>query len=464
MKTLEKIPPLHILTMFRLGLFQMGLGIMSLLTLGVLNRVLIEGLKVPATIATLAIAMHQFVAPSRVLFGQLSDSKTIKGYHRTGYIWIGAALFTTASFFAVQIVWRLGASLATGWTPQTSGWAIALGLIFAIYGLSLSSSSTPFAAMLVDVSEEEDRSKLVGVVWSMLMVGIIIGAIISSSILKQVRADSPVEILQAATNRLFIIVPAIVLGLTILGTYGIEKKYSRYHLRSTVSDREDQITLNRAIKVLTASPQTGLFFSFLIVMTMSLFMQEPVLEPFGGEVFKMDYAQTTLMNAFWGTGTLIGLSASGFLIVPRLGKQNTARLGCFLVAGCFGLMILAGFTQNQTVLKCTLLLFGLASGITTSGAISLMLDLTAAETAGTFLGAWGLAQAMARGLATVSGGIVLDVARKLFSEPIFAYSTVFFVQALGMIMAVVLLGRVNVQEFKVNSQQAIANVLGSEID
>ena len=50
-------------------------------------------------------------------------------------------------------------------------------------------------------------------------------------------------------------------------------------------EREDQITFSRALKVLTASRQTGLFFSFLLVMTISLFMQDAVLEPYGGEVF-----------------------------------------------------------------------------------------------------------------------------------------------------------------------------------
>ncbi|MFM6518444.1 MAG: MFS transporter, partial [Microcystis panniformis] len=41
----KPLPKLGLFTMFRLGLFQMGLGIMSLLTLGVLNRIMIDELK-----------------------------------------------------------------------------------------------------------------------------------------------------------------------------------------------------------------------------------------------------------------------------------------------------------------------------------------------------------------------------------------------------------------------------------
>ncbi|MEB3336673.1 MAG: BCD family MFS transporter [Leptolyngbyaceae bacterium] len=462
---LEASSKLNLLTMFRLGLFQMGLGMMSVLTLGVLNRVLIDELSVPALIAAGALAMHQFVAPARVWFGMMSDARPFLGHHRTGYVWTGAALFATAAFVAVQVIWQLGGSLqAFGWAPQTYAWAGLLALVFAGYGLALSGSSTPFAALLVDVSDEENRSKLVGIVWSMLMVGIVIGAIISSVLLKQLALDAPLAVLQASINRLFLIVPAVVLGLTVAATWGVERQYSCYASRSTVADREDSITLGRALKVLAASRQTGLFFAFLIVMTISLFMQEPVLEPYGGQVFGMKIAETTQLNAFWGIGTLLGMSTTGFLVVPRLGKQKTTKLGCFLVACSFMLIILSGFTQNQKLLQVTLILFGLASGITTTGAISLMLDLTAAETAGTFIGTWGLAQAIARGIATVTGGAVLDIGKQISSNLMLAYGLVFSLQAVGMLLAIGLLAKVDVQEFRNNARQAIATVLQGELD
>lgn len=458
------VPKLKLLTMFRLGLFQMGLGIMSVLTLGVLNRVMIDELKVPALIAAGAIAMHQFIAPARVWFGQMSDSKPLYGYHRTGYVWTGTVLFAIASFLALQVIWQLAASASSGWTIQTYGWVGGLGLVFALYGLAISASSTPFAALLVDISDEENRSKLVGIIWSMLMVGIIVGAIISSSLLKQIALDAPLELLQASLNRLFAIVPAAVCGLAFIATVGVEKKYSRYASRSQLVNREDSISLGRALRILTANRQTGIFFTFLLVMSISLFMQEPVLEPYGGEVFGMTIAETTRLNAFWGTGTLLGMSITGFLIVPHLGKQKTTQIGCIAVAGTFGLIILAGLTANPIMLQAALLIFGLASGVTTTGAISLMLDLTAAETAGTFIGAWGLSQAMARGLATVAGGAVLDLGRRIFTEPVLSYGLVFCLQAVGMVIAVSFLGRVNVAEFQTKAKLAIAKVLEGDLD
>jgi BCD family chlorophyll transporter-like MFS transporter len=465
-------PKLSLFTMLQLGLFQMGLGIMSVLTLGVLNRVMIQELAIPATIAAGTIAMHQFVSPARLWFGQLSDARPIGRYHRTGYVWAGAVLFAIAAFLAVQVMWQLGTSLqAIGWTGATYGWMALLGLVFVLYGLALSASSTPYAALLVDVSDEDDRSKLVGIVWSMLMIGIVIGAIMSARLLPQPVNSTCAELgttdlnlLRDAVNRLFLIIPGIVVALCFAATTGIEHKYSRFINRSQSTTREDQVTFGDAMKVLTASPQTGLFFCFLLCMTISLFMQDAILESYGGQVFGMCVGDTTKLNAFWGTGTLIGIGITGFAIVPRIGKKNTARLGCLCVAFTLSFLILAGFSANPKMLEWSLLLFGLASGVTTTGAISLMLDLTAAETAGTFIGAWGLAQALARAMATVLGGAVLDIGKSIFASSTLAYSLVFATQATGMMLAVILLQRVNVQEFQITAKQAIATVITHDQD
>ncbi len=93
-----------------------------------------------------------------------------------------------------------------------------------------------------------------------------------------------------------------------------------------------------------------------------------------------------------------------------------------------------------------------------------MLDLTAAETAGTFIGAWGLAQAMSRGLATVLGGGILNISKMIFDSPAIAYSMVFLAQGLGMVLAIYCLRQINIQEFKENARVAISTVLTHEID
>lgn len=473
------LPKIGLFTMFRLGLYQMGLGMMSLLTLGVINRLAIDELKVPAIIATAAIATERFVSPARVWFGQMSDAKPLFGKHRSGYVWIGAILFTCLSFVILQVLWQLGQSLQdTQLSAQTYGWAILLALCFALYGLSLSASSTPFFAMLVDISDEDNRSKLIGVVWSMLMVGIVIGAIISGTLLDQpeicgeaILSYNPnsgqaanIATLSANINPVFLIVPGIVLSLCFIATLGVEAKYSRYSQRSLTANRDGEIEPGTAWRVLTASRQTGVFFTFLLVLTVSLFMQDAVMEPYGGEVFGLCISETTKLNIPFGVGTLVGIAGTGFLVVPRLGKERTTKLGCLGAAACVVLVIVAGVAENADLLRGGLLLFGLFSGMLTAGATSLMLDLTVAETAGTFIGAWGLAQAMARGLSTVVGGAVLNLGKVLFDAPMLAYGLVFVLQGVGLLAAIALLRRVNIKEFQANTQQAVTAVMEGEMD
>jgi BCD family chlorophyll transporter-like MFS transporter len=463
------LPKVNILTMFRLGLFQMGLSMMSILTLGVLNRVMIKEIAIPATLGSLVLAIPYFIAPTRILFGQVSDARPLFGYHRTAYIWMGAGIFAIAAFLIVQVIWQLnnsGISDTTGiWSTATIGWLAVLSLVFAIYGLAICASGTTFAALLVDISEEDNRSQVVGIVWSMLMVGIIVGAIISSSLLKQLDGNAPLADLQSAINRLFLIVPSIVFALSIIATVGVEKKYSHFFNRSTLSNREDNISLSGAWQILTASRQTGLFFTFLLVMTISLFMQDPIVEPYAGEVFKMPLADSTKLNVFYGTGILISYGVTGFFIVPRLGKRKTIKLGCILVAVAALLIGFSGFSANPSILKGSLVIFGLATGFVTTAAVSLMLDLTIAEAAGTFIGAWGLAQSISRGIATVVGGTILDIGRQLLPDNlVLAYGLVFTLEAVGMLVSIGFLNRVNVTEFKSNTKKAFASVLESDLD
>lgn len=463
------LPRIKLRTMFRLGLFQMGLGILTVLTVGVLNRVMIAELAIPAGITSVVLAMSLLVAPVRVWFGQLSDAKPLLGQHRTPYVWLGAALFTLILSLAVQVVWQLGDAVQLldgwAWTAQTTGWTALLALLFALYGFALSSSSTPFFALLVDISDEDNRGQLIGIVWTMMTVGLAVGGISSKILLTPLDdINASVAAVQASINTLFLLVPLIILVLAFLATWGVEKKYSRYASRSSLVERADQITLSRALKILTSNRQTGIFFSFLLLMTLSLFLQEAVLEPYGGEVFQMTIPETSLLNTYWATGMLVSLSATGFLIIPRLGKRKTTRLGCISVAFCFILIILAGFTGNVRVLQLALLLFGLFTGVLTTGALSLMLDLTAAETAGTFVGAWGLSQALARGIAVASGGVILSMGQALFDAPMLSYGLVFGLQALGLLLATVLLNRVNVQEFRTSAKTAIATMMENDLD
>ena len=161
-----------------------------------------------------------------------------------------------------------------------------------------------------------------------------------------------------------------------------------------------------------------------------------------------------------------GIAGTGFLLTPKLGAQRTALTGGVLSALFVLLMVLAGSLGSISLFKTALFLFGAAAGISTNASLTLMLGLTSPLMAGTFIGVWGLAQAYARGLATISGGALLSVFAEFSgSQNSFqAYAGVFVVQALGLLLAGLLLLRVNTDLFQSKVEQALSSVLTSELD
>ena len=451
----------------RLGLFQACLGALSVLTLGIFNRLLIDEFEVPAALTALALGSQQLVAFSRIWFGQQSDRCRWRGLRRTPFIVGGAAAFCALTWIAGQTVLWLAEASQAGNQADVISRGLILAAVFVFYGLAIAASSTPFAALLVDVSTEKQRPALVSIVWSMLMVGIVAGAILLSSFLGSSCATAELGTLVAGVQRLITVAPLVIFTLVVVAIAGVEprlKAGSVRHQAQLASDQE--ISLSRAWAVLKRSPQVGYFFAVLSLFTFALFLQEAVLEPYGGAVFAMDLCVSTRLNAVWGVGTLLGIAATGFVVTPRLGAQRTALAGGVLSALFVLLMVLAGFLASTTLFRTALFLFGVGAGISTNASLTLMLGLTSPMMAGTFIGVWGLAQAYARGLATISGGALLSIFGELTgSQNSFgAYAGVFIVQAFGLLAAGLLLLRVDTQLFQAKVEQALSSVLTSELD
>ena len=451
----------------RLGLFQACLGALSVLTLGIFNRLLIDEFEVPAALTALALGSQQLVAFSRVWFGQQSDRCRWKGLRRTPFIIGGAAAFCGLTWIAGRTVLWLAEASQSGNQADVIWRGLILALVFVFYGLAISASSTPFAALLVDVSTEKQRPALVSIVWSMLMVGIVAGAILLSSFLGSSCATAELSEVISGVKRLITAAPLMIFTLVVASIAGVEprlKADSDTSLRGQAT--EGEISLKDAWTVLKSSPQVGYFFAVLSLFTFSLFLQEAVLEPYGGAVFAMDVCASTRLNAIWGVGTLLGIAGTGFLLTPKLGGQRTALTGGVLSALFVLLMVLAGSLGSISLFKTALFLFGAAAGISTNASLTLMLGLTSPLMAGTFIGVWGLAQAYARGLATISGGALLSVFAEFSgSQNSFqAYAGVFVVQALGLLLAGLLLLRVNTDLFQSKVEQALSSVLTSELD
>jgi BCD family chlorophyll transporter-like MFS transporter len=443
---------------------------------GLLNRVMISELALPGLLVGGALAFEQFVAPSRVWFGQISDSRPVAGRYRVPYIWLGTLLFCGLAVLSVPLIFHVAALLREGSGSTVAGGIAALCGLFAAYGLAVSLATTPYLALVIDRTSEQERPRAVGLIWCLLTVGIVVGAIaISVSLRSLDRVTDPAilrEVLLGFMGRVVL----VVLALTLVATVGMESpSKTRLPLQGEAQagaspGREDGPTLPQAWALITSSRQVLVFFSFLILFTLALFLQDPILESYGAEVFGMPIAATASLNAVWGIGTLLGLLLAGLWLGPKLGKLHAARLGCRLIVATLLLLLLAGFFARVQVLQGVMFLFGLAAGIGTNSALVLMLDLTLPQAAGTFVGVWGLAQALSRALGKVLGGGLLDVGRWLqqqwfgsIASPFPAYALVLGVEILVAIAALLMLSRVNLQQFREDTGRSLSKVLALEL-
>ena len=459
--------PLGLAGALRLGLFQACLGCLAVIFAGLLNRVMLSELHFPGLLVGGALAFEQFVAPSRVLFGQISDAHAFQGRHRLPYIWLGTLLFCGLGLLSIPLIFHVGRLLEVGAQAPFLAGAAALCGLFACYGLAISLATTPYLALVIDRTTEAERPKAVGIIWCLLTVGIVVGAISIGVSLKDLDGVGDPSVLEPVLFAFMAKVVAVVLVLTLVATAGMDPGHGGRS--STASDRQDAISLRQAWTLITASRQVVIFFSFLVLFTLALFLQDPILESYGAQVFGMTIAATASLNAIWGVGTLVGLLVAGLWLVPALGKLATARLGCQLILASLVLLLLVGLLAKVPALQVVMALFGLAAGIATNSALVLMLDLTLPQAAGTFVGVWGLAQALSRALGKVCGGALLDLGywlEKTLSLPEAAYpafALVLGVESLIAVAALVALGRVNVHQFREDTGRSLSKVLALEL-
>ena len=448
----------------RLGLFQGCLGCLAVIFSGLLNRIMLSELGFPGLLVGGALAFEQFVAPSRVLFGQISDAHPLASRHRVPYVLLGTAAFCLLAVLSVPLIFQVGRLLEDGSQPGLAFGIAALCGLFALYGLAVSLATTPYLALVIDRTSERERPRAVGIIWCMLTVGIVIGAVAIGLSLRSLDGVSDPAVLEATLSRFMATVAGVVMLLTLIATWGMESPL-RERSDGTAVPREDAIGLRQSWMLITSSRQVLIFFSFLILFTLGLFLQDPILESYGAQVFAMPIAATAQLNAFWGVGTLVGLLLAGLWVVPRLGKMATARLGCQLIALSLLLLLLAGLTARIPFLQAVMVLFGLAAGIGTNSALCLMLDLTLPQAAGTFVGVWGLAQALSRAIGKLLGGGLYDIGRALplGDGPYGPFALVLGVELLVALAALLLLGYVNVRQFREDTSLSLSQVLEMEM-
>lgn len=397
-----------------------------------LNRVMIKELGISATLVAIMASLPYLFSPVQVAIGTYSDHHPIWGLRRTPYILAGLLLCVGGLTIAPMVVFIL---------PQNFFLGLGLTLLtFGAWGMGYNLAAVSYLSLATELSGEKGRTRTVAVMWFVMIVGIILTAAGLSRLLV---IYSP-EQLQRAFN----LVAAVALGLGLLGIMGLEPRRSA---SSGTSREKEQVSWGDQLRLIWRNPQARLFFVYLSALLIAILGQDVLLEPYAAEAFALSVAATTRITSIWGTCFLVALIVAAGL-ESRFGKRRVAWAGAVIALMGFVLIVGAGVIATVEVFYIGVILLGLGSGLATVSNLSLMLDMTTQQV-GLYMGAWGMASALARILGSVLGGVVRDIVTVVSQNALLGYGVVFGIQTALLGASLVLLWRIDVQAFRETSQR-----------
>jgi len=387
--------------LLRLSLFQVSVGMATVMLLGTLNRVMIVELSVPAVIVAAMIALPVLIAPFRALLGFRSDThRSALGWKRIPYLWFGS--LWQMGGLAVMPFALLVLSGQQRIGPEWAGEVLA-ALAFIMTGLGLHMTQTAGLALASDRATDETRPRVVALLYVMFLVGMAISAIVIGWLLRDFSELRLVRVVQGAAS------VGIILNLIALW------KQEKLAPMTRAEREAPRPQFRAAWRDLMAGGTAGRLLAVVFLGTLAFTMQDVLLEPYGGEVLGLSVAATTVLTAIWAAGALAGFGLAGRALLRGANTYRMAGNGLLIGLVAFATVIFAAPMQAPALFFAGAALIGLGMGLFSVSTLTAAMTLSTGMTAGNglALGAWGAAQATAAGLAIAIGGGLRDVVSHL---------------------------------------------------
>ena len=417
--------------LLRLALFQVSVGMASVLLTGTLNRVMIVELSIPAGLVAVMIAIPLLVAPLRALIGHKSDThRSVLGWRRVPFIWLG-----TLMQFGGLAIMPFALLLMSDPAKATLG-IIASAIAFLLTGAGLHVTQTAGLALATDLAPPDKRPRAVALLYVMLLAGTILAALAIGSLLVDFSATRLVQVIQGAA--------VVTLVLNLVALWKQEPRGSS--LRPSDPAGPSFAVLWRTF---IAEARTARLLAAIGIGAAAFAMQDALLEPFGGEILGLSVGTTTMLTGAWAAGALAGFCLAGRSL--SRGGDPLRLAGTGLVAGitAFLLVLFAAPFQSSLLLFTGAASIGLGLGLFSVGTLTETMARASGEGAGLALGAWGAVQASCAGMAIAIGGTLRDLISQAASagglsgalnNPAAGYASVYIIEIILLLAALVALG------------------------
>lgn len=423
-------PSLSLAKLLRLSLFQVAVGMATVMLLGTLNRVMIVELGVAAWLVAAMVALPVLIAPFRALLGFRSDNRrSAVGWKRVPYLWFGT-------------LWQMGGLAVMPFAlivlsgDQTVGplWAgeVLAALSFLMTGIGLHMTQTAGLALASDLSDEDNRPRVVALLYVMFLLGMAVSAVIIGWLLADFSKLRLIQVLQGTA--------LVTMGLNLIALW----KQERMRPMSREERAAPMPRFGKAWHDFTRQGQIGRLLVVVFLGTLAFAMQDVLLEPYGGEVLEMSVSSTTLLTAAWALGALIGFAVAARWLKADVNTYRIAARGIVIGVGAFCAVILSAPMGSPALFFAGSLAIGLGSGLFAVAMLTaaMVVPVEGASGRGLALGAWGAAQATAAGLGIALGGGLKDLAElaTASSAASFGYSVVYHTEIALLFVTLIALG------------------------
>ncbi len=424
-------PDLPLGRLLRLSLFQVSVGMALVLLVGTLNRVMIVELGVSAALVGLMISLPLVFAPFRALIGFRSDThSSALGWRRVPFIWRGTMIqFGGLALmpFALLVLAGGGESAdAPAWIGQ-----LGAGLAFLLVGAGLHMTQTVGLALATDLAPVESQPKVVGLMYVMLLAGMVFSALLFGWLLADFSPLRLVQVIQGAA--------LATIALNVVALWKQEPRKPLYGAAAATASAKKQHSFaeawghfasgDRAIRRLIA---TGFG-------TMAFSMSDVLLEPYGGQILHMAVGTTTALTATLAIGGLFGFGLASRVLGRGADPFRMASYGALVGIPAYLALIASAPFDAPVLFGLGTAAVGFGAGLFGHGTLTATMNLAPKNQTGLALGAWGAVQASAAGLAVATGGIVYEAVAWLAAarglDPATGYNVVYALEILLLFAA-----------------------------
>jgi BCD family chlorophyll transporter-like MFS transporter len=397
-------PDLPLSRLLRLSLVQVTVGMALSLLIGTLNRVMIVELDVPASLVAIMVSLPIVFAPFRALIGFRSDiHRSALGWKRVPFLFRGTMWqFGGLAIMPFALLVLAGEGNAKAWPIWFGQFGAAVA--FLLVGAGLHTTQTVGLALATDQASVESQPKVVGLMYVMLLVGMIASALIFGAALVDFTPFQLIRVVQGTA------VATIFLNAVALWKQETRQSRLRDVGRRDPTFRESWATFiggGRAMRRLVA---VGLG-------TMAFSMEDILLEPYGGQILHLPVGTTTKLTATLALGGLAGFALASRVLGRGFDPFRMASIGALVGVPAFLAVIFAAPLGSTALFALGTLMIGFGGGLFGHGTLTATMNLAPRDQTGLALGAWGAVQASAAGVAVAMGGIIRDV---VSGQPAFA--------------------------------------------